>query len=212
MNNRTSITVAITGASGSCYGIRLIEVLCINNFRVNLICSENGIAVTEFETGFKPEEILRKKLGKRFEKNLKIYDNKNLFSGIASGSYLNSSEINNLGMIIIPCSMGTLGRIAHGISSDLISRAADVYLKEKKKLILVPRETPLSIIHLENMQILCKAGAHIVPAMPAFYHKPQDISELIDFVVGKILDTLEIKLKKELFIRWEDSQKDSKRK
>lgn len=205
MNEKSSITVAITGASGSCYGIRLIEVLCINNFKVNLICSENGIAVTKFETSFEPREILKKKLGKKFEENLKVYDNKDLFSGIASGSYLNSSEINNLGMVVVPCSMGTLGRIAHGISSDLISRAADVYLKEKKKLILVPRETPLSIIHLENMQILCKAGAHIVPAMPAFYHRPQDIGEIIDFVVGKVIDSLDIKLKENLFNRWKDS-------
>ena len=132
MNKKSSITVAITGASGSCYGIRLVEILCVNNFKVNLICSENGISVTKFETGFEPREILKKKLGKKFEENLKVYDNKDLFSGIASGSYLNSPEINNLGMVVIPCSMGTLGRMAHGISQDLISRAADVCLKEKK--------------------------------------------------------------------------------
>lgn len=168
------IIIAITGASGSVYAKRLIEKLephskLIKNLEV--VFSDAGKQVWDFEINEDLES-----------KNIRIFENTNLFSPIASGS----AKYNT--MVIIPCSMGTVGRIANGISNDLISRAADVIIKERKKLIVVPRETPFSSIHLNNLKIIADAGGIIIPANPSFYHKPQTITELIDTVVDKVIE------------------------
>lgn len=206
------ITVAITGASGSVYGIRLLEFLCSNDFAVDLILSETACKVLKLEMGMNltfdsakqnKETLLNhftnKGLSNKHFDKLNLWSINNLAASVSSGSY--RSE----GMILIPCSMGTIGRIANGVSSDLISRCADVCLKERSKLILVARETPLSAIHLENMLKLTQAGAIILPAMPAFYHNPQSMEDLIDFVVGKTLDVFGID--HTLFERWMSKDK-----
>ncbi|MDO8445011.1 MAG: flavin prenyltransferase UbiX [Deltaproteobacteria bacterium] len=192
-------TVAITGASGSIYGIRFVEELLKTGCHVNLVISETGKDVLLHETGIDlhgTEEETSKKVLKYFKKKASItfFDNSNLFASVSSGSYKSD------GMIIAPCSMGALGRIASGHSQKLIERTADVMLKEKRRLILVPRETPLNQIHLENMLKLSKMNADIVPAMPAFYQKPKTMDDLVNFVVGKVLDLLRIE--HNLFERW----------
>ncbi len=192
--------VAITGASGSIYGLRLVNELLKRGGDVDLIISPSGFLVIEHEIGLvlgKDKNEIGVDLGKYFkglETNLKCHSHDDLASHLASGS---SSEKD---MIICPCSMGTLARIACGVSGNLIERTADVILKEKGRLILVPRETPLNQIHLENMLKLCKMGVHIIPAMPAFYHKPKTIGNMVDFVVGKTLDAMGIE--NNLYRRW----------
>ncbi len=168
------IIIAITGASGSIYAKRLIEKLKKHSDKIKnleVVFSDAGKQVWNFEIN---EELI--------PINFRIFENTNLFSPIASGS----AKYNT--MVIIPCSMGTIGRIANGISNDLISRAADVIIKEHKKLIVVPRETPFSSIHLNNLKIISDAGGIVIPANPSFYHKPQTITDLIDTVVDKIID------------------------
>jgi flavin prenyltransferase len=193
------IVVAITGASGSIYGLRLTEELLKAECRVALLLTKSGLDVLRYETGLEWEgpPSARKQLMRDYfggSKRLEHYDEKDLFAPIASGSSAPDA------MVIAPCSLGTAGRIAAGMSENLIERAADVALKERRDLILVPRETPLNQIHLENLLTLARAGAHILPAMPAFYHRPKTVEALVDFVVGKILDSLGIKHK--LFLRW----------
>jgi flavin prenyltransferase len=182
------IVVGFSGASGVIYGIRLLEILHSINIQTYLIMSEWAKRNIETETH------------KTFEyvKSLSSvnYDNFKLDAAVSSGSFLHD------GMVIVPCSMKSLSSIANGYDDTLISRAASVTLKESRTLILVPRETPLSRIHLENMIKLQDAGAIILPAMPGFYHKPSTIDEIIDHLVGKILDQL--KIKHELFTRWKD--------
>lgn len=182
------IVVGFSGASGVIYGIRLLEILHSINIQTYLIISEWAKRNIETETH------------KTFEyvKSLSSvnYDNFKLDAAVSSGSFLHD------GMVIVPCSMKSLSSIANGYDDTLISRAASVTLKESRTLILVPRETPLSRIHLENMIKLQDAGAIILPAMPGFYHKPSTIDEIIDHLVGKILDQL--KIKHELFTRWKD--------
>lgn len=191
-------TVAITGASGSIYGIRLVEELLKAGCNVNLVISETGKDVLLHETGIDlqgNEEEAGEKAKKYFKKGaLSLFDNSNLFASISSGSHKTD------GMIIAPCSMGALGRIASGHSQKLIERTADVMLKEKRRLILVPRETPLNQIHLENMLKLSKMNVDIVPAMPAFYQRPKTMDDLVNFVVGKVLDLLQVE--HNLFERW----------
>jgi len=170
------IIIGITGASGSIYAQRLIEKL--SEFKsdisdLDIIFSTAGKQVWKYE--------LKKDADFKFGK---IVDNSNLFSSAASGS------ANYDSMIVIPCSMGTLGRIANGISDDLISRAADVILKERKKLILVTRENPLSLIHINNMKQITEAGGIIMPASPSFYSNPKSINDLVDTVVFRALDHL----------------------
>lgn len=184
--------VGITGASGSIYAIRLLEELLKRGNEIHLVCSKNGDKVLEYETGY--NLITLKEKFNEFDGNITIHDNENLFAPIASGSFKTE------GMIILPCSMATLGEIALGVSKNLLGRAADVCIKEKRKLIVVPRETPLSTIHLRNMLSLSELGTTILPAMPGFYQRPQSMEELIDFVVGKILDVLNIDNK--LFTKW----------
>lgn len=193
-------TVAITGASGSIYGIRLIEELLKAGCHVNLVISKTGMDVLLHETGIDlcgSEEEAQKKAVKYFKAKkeaLNLFDNSNLFASISSGSHRTD------GMIIAPCSMGTLGRIASCHSQNLIERTADVMMKEKKRLIIVPREMPLNQIHLENMLKLSKIGVDIVPAMPAFYQRPKTMDDLVNFVVGKVLDLIGAEHK--LFERW----------
>ena len=191
-------TVAITGASGSIYGIRLVEELLKTGCHVNLVISETGKDVLMHETAIDlqgNEEEAGKKTKKYFKKEaLTLFDNSNLFASISSGSHKTE------GMIIAPCSMGTLGRIASGHSQKLIERTADVMLKEKRRLIIVPRETPLNQIHLENMLKLSRMNVDIVPAMPAFYQRPQTVDDMVNFVVGKVLDL--VRVDHRLFERW----------
>lgn len=182
------IVVGFSGASGIIYGIRLLEILHSFNIQTYLIISEWAKKNIEIETDKTLEYV----------KSLSSvnYDNFKLDASVSSGSFLHD------GMIIVPCSMKSLSSIANGYDDTLISRAASVTLKESRKLIIVPRETPLSRIHLENMIKLQEAGAIILPAMPGFYHKPSTIDEIIDHLVGKILDQL--KIEHDLFKRWKD--------
>lgn len=180
------LIVAITGASGVVYGKRLLEVLRGKKVETYLVISKAAENVIKHELETTKNEL--EKLASH------VYDVNDLTAPIVSGSFKTD------GMIVIPCSMKTLAGIAHGYSENLILRAADVMLKEKRKLVLVPRETPLSVVHLRNMLDLASQGVFVLPAMPAYYHKPQEIGDLIDFVVGKALDLLEIE--HELFKRW----------
>ncbi|MCB2290358.1 UbiX family flavin prenyltransferase [Clostridium sp. CS001] len=187
------IVVGITGASGSIYSVRLVEELLKKGIFVHIICTDNGKKVMKFETDLDIDEWI-KELGMKYN-HVKLEDINNLFSGIASGSFKFDA------MIILPCSMGTLAEISNGLSKNLLCRAADVALKENRKLIIVPRETPLNAIHLDNMLKLSKLGVIMLPAMPGFYHKPESMADLINFVVGKILDSLSIE--NNLFKKWE---------
>ena len=182
------IVIGFSGASGIIYGIRLLEILHSINIQTYLIISEWAKKNIEIETDKTLEYV----------KSLSSvnYDNFRLDASVSSGSFLHD------GMVIVPCSMKSLSSFANGYDDTLISRAASVTLKESRKLIIVPRETPLSRIHLENMVKLQEAGAIILPAMPGFYHKPSTIEEIIDHLVGKILDQLNIK--HDLFKRWKD--------
>lgn len=193
------LLVAITGASGSVYGLRLTSELLRAGCQVSLLLSEPGRQVLNHETGldWSPEPAERQQQVRAHfsSERMTCLDNGNLFAAVASGS--NPADA----MVIAPCSMGTVGRVAAGLSETLLERAADVMLKERRPLLLVPRETPLSVIHLENLLRLARAGAVIVPAMPAFYHTPQSLDDLVDFVVGKVLDQLGIE--HELFRRWQ---------
>jgi len=177
--------VGITGASGSIYGIRLTEELLKSNVQVHLVVTDNGKKVIENEVGENANTIISGL--KDNYSNLTIHDINNMESCIASGYFKTN------GMIIMPCSMATLAEIAMGISKSLLGRSADVCLKERRKLIVVPRETPLNNIHLRNMLYLSEVGAEILPAMPGFYHKPETVNDMVDFIVGKVLTALNIK-------------------
>ncbi len=190
------IVIGITGASGSIYAKRMIEVLASQDITVHVISTDTGKKVFHYEIGIKLESWISE-LQKTYP-HVKLEDNQNLFAGVASGSYGFDA------VIILPCSMGTMAEISHGLSSNLLCRAADVALKESRDLIIVPRETPLNTIHLENMCHLSKVGAKIIPAMPGFYHHPQTMDDLINFVVGKILGYL--KIEHQLFKTWEDTK------
>lgn len=190
--------VAITGASGSVYGLRLISELLRSGERVSLILTSAGRQVMNHETGLEWSaeiKVQRQQVQEYFASIavdcLAIDD---FWAGAASGSAAADA------MIVAPCSMGTLGRIAAGLSGNLLEWAADVMLKERRRLLLVPRETPFNNIHLENLLRLSQSGAIILPAMPGFYHGPETIEDLVDFVVGKILDQLDVQ--HSLFTRW----------
>ncbi|QLG39710.1 MULTISPECIES: UbiX family flavin prenyltransferase [unclassified Paenibacillus] len=190
------LVVGITGASGSIYGIRLIETLLDLEYTVHLVISNAGWRVLKEEMDWdvaNRDRVLEEKFGGRAG-SLIYHPVSDIGASIASGSFLAE------GMIIMPCSMGTLSSIAQGSSDNLMSRAADVMMKEGRTLILVPRETPLHAIHLENMLKLSRLGVRMIPAMPAFYYKPQTMDELILFLVGKVLDSLRIP--HQLFTRW----------
>ncbi len=180
------IIVGITGASGAVYSKRLLECLCEMKIETNLVISKAGVLVINNELNMDVVEL--KKLA-----NV-TYEIDDLTAPIASGSNVFDA------MIIIPSSMNTISSISTGISANLITRAASVQIKENRKLILVPRETPLNAIHLENLANLARLGVIILPAMPGFYHNPESIEDILDFLIGKILD--QINIKHNLFKRW----------
>jgi 4-hydroxy-3-polyprenylbenzoate decarboxylase len=180
------IVIAITGASGSVYGVRLLEVFKERNVRTHLLVSKVAEEVLVKEMNMEPASLR--------DHATYFYDTNDLFARICSGSYRTD------GMVVVPCSMKTLAAIAQGFSNNVITRAADVMLKEKRPLVIVPRETPLNAIQLENMLKLARNGAVILPAMPAFYHDPKTISDQVDFIVGKILDSLNIE--QDLYKPW----------
>ncbi len=190
------VAVGITGASGAIYGVRLTQELLTLGHTVHLMITEAAWQVLQQELGWfleNKEDIIQEKFssinGKLYYHTLRDFN-----APIASGSYQAD------GMVVVPCSMGTLSKIANGTSSNLLERAADVMLKEGKQLVVVPRETPLNTIHIENMLTLSRAGAKILPAMPGYYHQPKTIDHLVDHLVGKILDSLGVQ--HSLFKRW----------
>ncbi|MCX7914493.1 MAG: UbiX family flavin prenyltransferase [Thermodesulfovibrionales bacterium] len=186
--------LAITGASGAIIGIRLLEEL-LKTSEVHLIISDTASKITLSETGIDLSTIAEETLRKKFNTDsLFHYDNDQLWAPIASGSF----KID--GMFIVPCSMKTLSAISNGYAVSLVERAADVTIKEKRPLVISPREMPLSSIHLENMLKLARLGVCIAPPIPAFYPKPATVQEVIDFLVGKILDCM--KIENDLFKRW----------
>ena len=177
------IVVAITGASGAPYAVRLLEALADARRAVQLIVSKHGLRLLDTEMGVGSIDALRARVGvDRWDRSITIFDDADRGAAPASGSALSD------GMVICPCSMGTLSAIAVGASRSLVERAADVALKERRKLILVPRETPLSAVHLENMLRLTHAGAIVLPAAPGFYHRPSSIDDLVNFIVARVLD------------------------
>jgi polyprenyl P-hydroxybenzoate/phenylacrylic acid decarboxylase-like protein len=184
---RPPLVVGICGASGPQYGIRLLRVLReLGSYEVHLVLSRGADATIRLEAEMEPQEVCA--LADQ------IYDPSNMAASISSGSFQTA------GMVVCPCSMRTLAAIATGLSDTLLVRAADVCLKERRRLVLVPRETPLNLIHLRNMVTVTEAGAIVLPPVPAFYHRPQTIDDLIDHTVGKVLDQLGIK--HQLFQRW----------
>lgn len=180
------LVVAVTGASGALYAVRFLRQAVRHFEQVYAIFSDNAPAVFAQELGqplptpFSATDYL----GEGDWSRIAFLGSKNYFTPPASGSFAHD------GMVIIPCSMGTLGRVAHGISNDLTTRAADVCLKERRKLILVARETPLNLIHLRNMVAVTEAGAIVLPAVPAFYHQPKTIEDMVDTVVARVLQNL----------------------
>jgi 4-hydroxy-3-polyprenylbenzoate decarboxylase len=195
------LVLAFTGASGTPYGIRLLDVLLSGGRRVHLTLSPAGAEVLAHELDrhvrldcFALADLLGRPATEVKAGQVHYHDYRDFRAGIASGSFLTA------GMVICPCSMGTIGAIANGLSQNLIHRAAEVHLKERRKLILVPRETPLHLIQLRNLAACAEAGAIILPAMPAFYTRPQSLQDAVDFVVGRICDQLGVE--HQLLQRW----------
>ena len=200
--NKT-ICLALTGASGMPYGLRLLECLLAAGCQVQLLYSQAAQIVARQEMSLElparaaeTQTFFRERFA-TLPGALEVYGREEWFAPVASGS--NPADA----MVVCPCTMGTLASIAQGLASNLIERAADVVLKEGRKLILVPRETPFSAIHLENMLRLSRAGAVILPPNPGFYHHPQDVQDLVDFVVARLLD--QIGVEHALMRRWGDS-------
>ncbi|WP_019122454.1 UbiX family flavin prenyltransferase [Brevibacillus massiliensis] len=201
--NKKQLAVGITGASGAIYGVRFVQELLKAGHTVHLMITEAGWQVFRDELEWAADDretLLAEKLQQNFPGRLHYWTLRDFSCPAASGSHRGD------GMIIIPCSMGTLSGIANGASGNLMERAADVALKEGRKLVIVPRETPLNAIHLENMLRLARIGARILPAMPGYYHKPQTMDDLINFVVGKALDAFDIP--HTLFQRWGSQHED----
>jgi 4-hydroxy-3-polyprenylbenzoate decarboxylase len=185
MSAHRPIVVAITGASGAPYAVRLLRALIQARRPVQLIVSDHGWRLLQTESDIADIGALQKATGGIDWKGLvTVFDDRDRGAAPASGSVLTA------GMVIVPCSMGTLAAIAAGTSRSLVERAADVTLKERRPLVLLPRETPLSAIHLENMLRVTRAGAVVMPAAPGFYHRPEKIDDLVDFMVGRMLDHL----------------------
>lgn len=191
------ITLAWTGASGMHYGLRLLECLLGAGCRVDLLISQAAriVAKQELDLALSGDTAeLTALLNARYPGDLRVHGEKEWFAPAASGS--NPADA----MVVCPCTMGSLAAIAHGMADNLIERAADVMLKERRPLILVPRETPFSLIHLRNMTLLAEAGATILPANPGFYHRPETVLQVVDFVVARILDQLGVA--NDLLPRW----------
>jgi len=208
LRTASTITLAFTGASGMPYGVRLLETLLAGGAQVYLLYSQVAQIVAQQEMNLslpsRPTEV-EAYFSERFRAahgQLTVFGREEWFAPVASGS--NPADA----MVICPCTMGTLAAVAAGLSQNLIERAADVMLKEKRTLILVPRETPFSTLHLENMLRLARAGAVILPANPGFYHHPKSVDEIVDFVVARILDHL--KIPHELMVRWGDPTDEGK--
>ncbi len=193
----SDIVLAMTGASGAPYAVSLLKTLVAMGKTVHLTISNSGAQVLREELRIEVaiQRFDLSAFGEIVGPGHVVYHHPQDFSaGIASGSFLTG------GMVVSPCSMSTLGSIAHGITTNLITRAADVHLKERRKLILVPRETPLSLVHIENMATVTRAGAVVLPAMPGWYHRPETLDDLIKFIVGRICDQLGIE--NALIPRW----------
>lgn len=187
------ITLGITGASGLIYAVRAVKYLLEADIPIELVASKATYQVWKAEQGIQmPAEVHAQETFWREQAEvpqagkLRCHPWSDVGANVASGSYRTQ------GMVIMPCSMSTVGKLAAGLSSDLLERAADVQLKEGKPLVLVPRETPLSLIHLRNLVVLAEAGARIVPAIPAWYHNPQTVLDLVDFVVARALDQFDL--------------------
>lgn len=179
------IVMAVTGASGAPYAVRLLETLVERKQRVSLIVSDHGVRLLDTEMSIGSVGQLRERVGATgWDACVRLFDDRDRGAAPASGSAISA------GMVICPCSMGTMSAIAVGASRSLVERAADVALKERRRLIVVPRETPYSAIHLENMLTLTRAGAVVLPASPGFYHRPRAIDDLVNFVVARVLDHL----------------------
>jgi 4-hydroxy-3-polyprenylbenzoate decarboxylase len=194
----TDLVLALTGASGAAYGVRLLEVLLETGRHIHLTLSPSGAQVIEHEMDRHIDLnrfSLTALLGKDVDASrVHYHDYRDFRAGIASGSFPTA------GMAICPCSMGTVAAIAHGLSQNLIHRAADVHLKERRRLVLVPREMPLNLVQLRNLTVCVEAGACVLPAMPAFYTRPKSVEDMVDFVVGRALDLLGVEHR--LVKRW----------
>ena len=188
----TDLVVALTGASGAPYGVRLLEVLLRAGRTVHLTLSPAAVQVIEQELDrrvwldrFELRDLLGEEAaGLAAPGQVRYHDYRDFRAGIASGSFLTA------GMVICPCSMGMAAAVAHGLSQNLIHRAADVHLKERRKLVLTPRETPLGVVQLRNLTLCAEAGAVVLPASPAFYTRPQSLQDVVDFIVGRVCDQL----------------------
>jgi 4-hydroxy-3-polyprenylbenzoate decarboxylase len=192
------LTLGVTGASGAPYAVRLLRALNDAGVPVRLIVSTYGWRLLAEESGIDGEEALREATGEW--ERVELYDSLDRGATPASGS------APSRGMVICPCSMGTLASIAAGTSRNLVERAADVVLKERRPLLLVPRETPLSLVHLENMTRLTRAGATVMPASPGFYHRPERVEEMVDFVVARILD--HVGVQHTVGMRWKSGERE----
>ncbi len=187
MTDKLPLVVAITGASGAPYAVRLLQALVAAAQPTWLIVSEHGLRLLRTESSVDSVASLREHVGaSEWDATVRTFDDRDRGALPASGS------VPTKGMVICPCSMGTIAAISQGTSRSLVERAADVVLKERRRLVVVPRETPYSDIHLENMLRLTRAGAVVLPASPGFYHRPSRIEELVDFVVGRILDHVDV--------------------
>jgi 4-hydroxy-3-polyprenylbenzoate decarboxylase len=187
------VVLAITGASGAPYGVRLLEVLARHRVPVWLIVSSHGMRLLDAECGVSTLDTLREATGGDWSSVVP-------FSDGDRGALPASGSQPTRGMVICPCSMGTVAAVAAGTSRSLVERAADVTLKERRKLVLVPRETPLSLVHLRNLVTVTEAGGVVIPAAPGFYHRPASVGELVDFVVQRVLDQLDLEI--EIARRW----------
>jgi len=192
-NNTKPLILGVTGASGLIYAVRALKFLLAAEYQIELVASKSTYTVWQAEQEIrmpgepeKQEQFWREQAEVPEQGKLRCHPWSDVGAGIASGSF------RTLGMIIIPCSMSTVAKLAGGLSSDLLERAADVQIKEGRKLVIVPRETPFSLIHLRNLTTLAETGVRIVPAIPAWYHNPQTIEDLVDFVVARALDQLDI--------------------
>ena len=186
------IVIGISGASGVTYGVRMLQVLRETDFETHLIISNAGRLNIEIETSYRPAEV---ESMAHF-----VHDHKDMAASLASGSFMTE------GMVVIPCSIKSLSGIANSYNENLLVRAADVTLKEKRKLVLVVRETPLHIGHLRLMTLAAEMGAHILPPVPSFYHQPKTIDDIIDQTIGKVFDYIGIE--HDLFKRWGEPEKD----
>lgn len=202
------LIIGISGASGLIYAVRALKYLLAADYEIELVASKSTYMVWQAEQETRmpsepnqQEQFWREQAGVALSGKLRCHPWGDVGANIASGSF------RTLGMIVIPCSMSTVAKLAGGLSSDLLERAADVHLKEGRKLVIVPRETPFSLIHLRNLTTLAETGVRIVPAIPAWYHNPQTIEDLVDFVVARTLDQLDIDCVP--IKRWEGGKRNS---